>query len=79
MQNLAGKNSIIGKSIVVQDVTDSENPVTEGCCVIGDAAPPALPAGNPAYAHQHQHAPQYGQHGQGHQGHSTLGHFSYIG
>lgn len=42
MQNLAGKNSIIGKSIVVTNTnTDATTGVitisVEGCCVIGQA------------------------------------------
>jgi hypothetical protein len=37
MQNLSGKNSIIGKSVTVMNISDPDNPALEGCCVIGDA------------------------------------------
>lgn len=73
MQNLAGKNSIIGKSITVKDVTDPDAIVIEGCCVIGEAAPPADPHANAMYAHNHHHphhqpSPGYGGHGGHHAG-----------
>ena len=72
MQNLAGKNSIIGKSIVVgrSAAMTPDMFTTVGCCVIGDAAPPVHPNDNAngAYTHQHHHAPatHHGGHG-GHQ------------
>lgn len=71
MQNLGGKNSIIGKSIKVSTMrvpmgmTDPEA-VVIGCCVIGQAdnpAPPAPPAAPvvpakptmPTHSHGHHH------------------------
>ena len=52
LQNLAGKDSIIGKSIkfnLSQSGTD-----TRGCCVIGEDEPPQAPP-TAAYSHSHQH------------------------
>ena len=64
MQNLAGKNSIIGKSIVVTRYNSAspDSIHTVGCCVIGDARPPVHATttdtnANAAYAHSHQHQP----------------------
>ena len=51
MINLAGKTSVIGRSISA--LGDGN---TLGCCIIGIDAPPADP---PAHTHEHTHAPAH--------------------
>ena len=75
MQNLSGKNSIIGKSIVVKDITNPDAVTTEGCCVIGDAAPPTQDGNAAAYAHNHHHP----HHGHGSHEVNAFDHGQYIG
>ena len=53
LQNLAGKNSIIGKSIKF-NLTEQGGPAPRGCCVIGEDEPPTA-----TYSHEHQN-PQGG-------------------
>ena len=48
LQNLAGKDSIIGKSIKWSLVQGGPDP--QGCCVIGEDMPPQAPA-NAVYSH----------------------------
>ena len=62
MQNLGGKNNIIGRSIVFT-YRGSE----DGCCVIGLAGPPAPTI--LVYAPHYHTTRHYGYGGYGHQGH----------
>ena len=56
LQNLGGKNSIIGKSIKMnlaqQDVGGTD---AVGCCVIGEDEPPHFDPTATAYTHPHHH------------------------
>ena len=55
LQNLGGKNSIIGRSIKMSLVQADGDDAT-GCCVIGEDEPPQLaPSTTPTYIHPHQH------------------------
>ena len=74
MQNLGGKNSLIGRSILI------DNDGTEDtCCVIGLDAPPTPTT--PAYTPHYHPAQHYGYGGYGghssHSGHS--GHSGHFG
>jgi hypothetical protein len=63
LQNLGGKGSIIGRSIVF-DVNASGTPI--GCCVIGLDSPPAPTA--QTYTPHYHPAQHYGYGGYGHHG-----------
>jgi len=67
MQNLGGKNSVIGRSIVFTYDGDED-----GCCVIGVDAPPAPTT--PAYTPHYHPAQYYGYGGYGHHGYGHHGH-----
>ena len=77
MQNLGGKNSIIGKAIKVSTTRENSSTMMDetvviGCCVIGQADAPAAPApaapvtppATPTYP-THGHYPGYGQYNGG--------------
>ena len=56
MQNLDGKNSIIGKSIKMNLAQmDQGGTDAVACCVIGEDEPPQLAPTAPAYTHPHHH------------------------
>ena len=56
LQNLGGKNSIIGKSIKMNLAQmDQGGSDAVDCCVIGEDEPPQLAPAAPTYTHPHQH------------------------
>ena len=63
LQNLGGKNSLVGRSIVLKD----DDGTVSGCCVIGLDAPPAPTT--PSYTPHYHPAQHYGYGGYGHHGH----------
>ena len=66
LQNLGGKDSIIGRSIKIVH-NDNGTRINEGCCVIGLDAPPAPTT--PAYTPHYHPAQHYGYGGYGSHGH----------
>ena len=59
LQNMAGKNSIVGRSIVVHSDPEGANGIVD-CCIIGlEADPQATVTHNHAHSHYEPHMPGY--------------------